>query len=74
MKVSSQNNGLINLIQRLHTLSPLATLKRGYSITTYGGKNGTIVRNATSLKKNDAIDIKLDTGMISAEVKDIYDS
>ena len=53
MKMSEQNNCVINLIQRLHTLSPLATLKRGYSITTHGGKNGTIIRNATSLKKND---------------------
>ena len=74
MKMSEQNNCLINLIQRLHTLSPLATLKRGYSITTHGGKNGTIVRNATNLKINDVIDIRLGTGMISAEVKDIYDS
>ena len=66
MKMSEQNNCLINLIQRLHTLSPLATLKRGYSITTHGGKNGTIVRNAANLKKNDVIDIytKTTTGYI----------
>ena len=66
--------GKKDLTQRLDTLSPLATLKRGYSITTYGGKEGKIVRNANSLKKNDVIDVRFSSGIISANVKDIHDS
>ncbi len=73
-KVTKKNNQFNNLTQRLDTLSPLATLKRGYSITTYGGKEGKIVRNANSLKKNDVIDVRFSSGIISANVKDIHDS
>ena len=72
--MANEHNQLNNLTQRLDTLSPLATLKRGYSITTYGGKEGKIVRNANSLKKNDVIDVRFSTGIISANVKDIHDS
>ena len=53
-------------------MSPLATLNWLFDYYSWG-KDGTIIRNATSLKKNDSIDIRLGTGMISAEVKDIYD-
>ena len=72
-KMTTNNNHFMSLANRLDTLSPLATLKRGYSITSPTGERGKIITNANNLKKRDAIDIRLSTGIVSAEVKKIYD-
>lgn len=52
----------------LHTVSPLATLQRGYAIVTYGDDNR-IVRNADELKENDEIKTRLAKGQIISKVK-----
>jgi exodeoxyribonuclease VII large subunit len=52
----------------LHTVSPLATLERGYAIVTYGNDKK-IVRNTDELKENDEIKTRLAKGQIISKVK-----
>ncbi len=57
---------LMSLASKLETLSPMAVLSRGYSITE--NKNG-VVRNAASLKKGDRVDVIFEDGKVLCEVK-----
>ncbi|AGH96521.1 exodeoxyribonuclease VII large subunit [Pseudobdellovibrio exovorus] len=50
---------------KLDSLSPLAVVDRGYSITTTGTK---VVKSVKDIKKNDEIEIKVTDGVITAEV------
>ena len=52
---------------RLNSLSPVATMKRGYSIVE-NSENGTVVTNAQGLSKNDEIKVKLYKGQFSAKI------
>ena len=52
---------------RLNSLSPIATMKRGYSIVE-NSENGTVVTNAQGLSKNDEIKVKLHKGQFSANI------
>ena len=52
---------------RLNSLSPMATMKRGYSIVE-NSENGTVVTNAQGLSKNDEIKVKLYKGQFSAKI------
>ncbi|MDF9823909.1 exodeoxyribonuclease VII large subunit [Breznakia sp. PF5-3] len=54
-------------ISLLDAYSPLHILKRGYSITSH--ENGQIVRSKNDVKKTDLIKIRLQDGIIDAEVK-----
>jgi len=56
------------LSEKLNLLSPLATLSRGYSIT-WKWPEKTILKNASSLKPQDQIEVQLREGRIYAEVK-----
>ena len=49
----------------LHSLSPLATLSRGYSVTYH---NGTILQDANGVKQGDEIETVLDQGRIKSTV------
>ncbi len=60
---------LNTLIGKIEALSPLAILKRGYSITMKE-KDGTIVKDAEMLKKGDLIKTKLDKGEIFSRVEE----
>lgn len=54
----------------LENMSPLAVLRRGYSIVrTYPG--GRIVRRAEEVAPGDPIEIKLSSGQLKAEVREI---
>lgn len=53
-------------MRSLDTMSPLAVMKRGYSITQK--RSGEIVRDAASVKSGESIDIKLAKGTLKAEV------
>ena len=50
---------------RLRTLSPLATLERGYAIVRH---EGSVVRSAAALAGGDEIDVRLAEGGVSATV------
>ena len=53
-------------MRSLDTMSPLAVMQRGYSITQKS--SGEIVRDAASVKTGDEIDIRLGKGSLKAEV------
>ena len=50
---------------RLRTLSPLATLERGYAVVRH---EGSVVRSAAALAGGDEIDVRLAEGSVSATV------
>lgn len=56
-----------NLVAKLDTLSPLATLTRGYAIATRAD-NKKILRHAHEVKAGDAVDVKLMDGSLRCKV------
>ncbi len=55
---------------KLNTLSPLATLERGYSITRLA-VNGTVVHNSNLVTEGDALETRLQKGVIISRVETI---
>jgi exodeoxyribonuclease VII large subunit len=64
---------IAHLGQALHSLSPLATLERGYAIVTTR-PDGQLVRDASSLKSGSQIQAQLARGRIHCEVVAIFES
>jgi len=56
--------------QTLHIVSPLATLKRGYTLTT-DLKSGNVVTSIKQLAVGDVIETRLAQGRFSSQIKDI---
>jgi len=54
------------LASKLDTLSPYATLKRGYAIVT--DEKGVVIRSAGSVRKDQSLDILVEDGGIAAKV------
>ena len=63
---------LTALGQRLHTVSPLATLERGYAIVTRSD-NGQLVRHSQQLQPGQQVDARLAHGRIRCNVEDILE-
>ena len=63
--LDNKKNKYTNIISKLETLSPLLTLKRGYTITK---KDNKVINSSKDIKKKDKIDIEFNDGTISAEV------
>ena len=63
--LDNKKNKYTNIISKLETLSPLLTLKRGYTITK---KDNKVINSSKDVKKKDKIDIEFNDGTISAEV------
>lgn len=63
--LDNKKNKYTNTISKLETLSPLLTLKRGYTITK---KDNKVINSSKDVKKKDKIDIEFNDGTISAEV------
>lgn len=57
-----------HVMQKLHLLSPLATLARGYSIT-WKLPSKTLVKSAKTLEPNDQIEVQLPEGRAYAQVQ-----
>lgn len=57
---------LQNSISQLNTVSPLATLARGYAIIT--DAQGKVTNDASQLNSGDNIDVRLDKGQFKAKV------
>ena len=58
-------NKYLQLVSKLETLSPLLTIKRGYSVTRCGNK---VVKSVKDVKKDDLLDIELSDGKIKTKV------
>lgn len=65
---ASKSELLVGLASTLDALSPLKVLTRGFTMT-YSGKK--LVRRVSDLKKGDRIDIRMEDGVVNAEVTDI---
>jgi exodeoxyribonuclease VII large subunit len=61
---------LLNASQTLHTLSPLATLNRGYAIASHH-LSGKLIRSTEQVKTGDMIQIRLAQGHFTSQIKDI---
>lgn len=68
--VSIKTERFNTVVGRLEALSPLAILKRGYSITLQL-PNGRVVRDVQGLRPGDAIETRLYNGRLISEVKEI---
>ena len=63
--LDKKSNKYLQLISKLETLSPLLTLKRGYTITKMDNK---VINYCKDLKKKDKISIEFSDGVVDAEV------
>ena len=63
--LDNKSNKYINLVSKLETLSPLLTLKRGYTITKSEGK---VISSSKKIKKGDCINIEFSDGSVDAKV------
>ncbi|MBP3799375.1 MAG: exodeoxyribonuclease VII large subunit [Bacilli bacterium] len=59
-----KKNNYLRIISKLETLSPLLTIKRGYSITK---SNGKVIQSVKDVKKKDKLEIEVSDGIINAE-------
>lgn len=64
--LEQEEHKLMITAQSISNLNPLAVLSRGYAVAKKGGK---AVKSADELKIGDMIDVKLNKGGVSAEVK-----
>ncbi len=65
-----KHSEVINLSRALQTISPLATLNRGYAIVTQDG-NGKILRRAQDVNVGDNIKARLESGSLKCIVREI---
>ena len=63
--LDNKSNKYLNLVSKLETLSPLLTLKRGYTITKCEGK---VIDSSKKIKSGDDIEIDFKDGKIDAKV------
>ena len=64
--LDNKANKYLNLVSKLETLSPLLTLKRGYTMTK---KDGKVINSSKKIKKGDSIEVNFSDGSIEAEVR-----
>ena len=64
--LDNKANKYLNLVSKLETLSPLLTLKRGYTMTK---KDGKVINSSKKIKKGDSIEVSFSDGSIEAEVR-----
>lgn len=69
MQLQREQDRLALLAGRLHALSPLAVLSRGYSVVT--DTKGVALKSAKNVRVGDAVFIKLSQGCLTAEVTEV---
>lgn len=68
--MTSRRGNLAGLAGRLNTLSPLATMARGYSVCI-AEKTGELLRDTSGIKPGDSVRVELYRGSIKCEVNQI---
>ena len=63
--LDNKKNKYINLVSKLETLSPLLTLKRGYTITKINGK---VVSSSKNIKTGDILEVNFNDGSVETKV------
>ena len=63
--LDNKSNKYLQLISKLETLSPLLTLKRGYTLTK---KNNKVISSSKNIKKGEILEIEFHDGVVSSEV------
>lgn len=63
--LTNNTNKYLLLVNKLETLNPLSTIKRGYSITRKGNK---VITKVKDVKKDDLLEIELSDGKINSKV------
>lgn len=69
-QINNRTHRLATLTQTLQTLSPLATLSRGYAIVTRQ-QDGAIVRTGDEVGAGDKVKIRLEKARLSAEITEV---
>lgn len=65
--IEARKGNVARLEEKSHALSPLAVLQRGYSIT-FDRRTGAVVRSSAEVERGAALNIKLASGNLEAEV------
>ncbi len=63
--LTNNTNKYLLLVNKLETLNPLSTIKRGYSITR---KDNKVITKVKDVKKDDLLEIELSDGKINSKV------
>jgi exodeoxyribonuclease VII large subunit len=73
IQLSVQREKLAGLSRALETVSPLATLQRGYSITL-AQATGKVIQRAAETRVGDTLETRLASGRIISQVSEVKDS
>lgn len=68
-RIKNKRDVFYNMAEKLHTISPLATLKRGYAIAQT--EKNSIITQTKQVKIGDKIKLTLSEGALDCEVKNI---
>lgn len=68
-RLENQQNKIGQLAEKLNTVSPLATLARGYSITHLKQDDPSLLRSFKQVKKGDLIETRLHEGILISRVE-----
>lgn len=63
--IEKKENKYLQLISKLETLSPLLTIKRGYTIAK---KDGKVITTSKTLNKKDILEVEFSDGIVKTEV------
>ena len=63
--IEQKKNLFVPVLSKLETLSPLLTLKRGYTLTK---KNNKVIQSAKMIKKDDLLEIEFQDGVVQTKV------
>ena len=63
--LDNKSNRYLQIVSKLETLSPLLTLKRGYTITK---KDDKVINSVKKIKKGDVLSISFNDGEIDTKV------
>jgi len=70
-RVRRARDGLVATTARLESLSPLAVLGRGYSLT-HRAEDGKLVRDASELSPGERIDTRFARGQARSRVETVH--